>query len=122
MTYTLPTAAEFKARHVLFADLTDAYVNTMIAEASRFVDETWCEDDYQPAIMFLAAHNAVGEGALGGRTDTSGVIASEKLGDASINYGGISSGSSLEINYNSTAYGKRYLQLLRVNQPAILIT
>jgi glucose dehydrogenase len=122
MPYTIPTASDFKARHVAFVDLTNSYIDAVMLEASRFVDESWLEPDYQPALMFLTAHMLVSEGALGARADTAGLITSEKLGDAAVTYGNAVSEMKSVSDYTSTSYGRRYLQLLRVNQPGVMIT
>lgn len=116
MPYEKPTAAQLKARHPAFSELADPYIDAVIADANRFVDETWCEPDYQPAIMFLAAHMLVCEGALGGDVDTPGPVVSDKLGDAAVTYANAVDSSKSVSDYSSTAYGRRYLELLRVNQ------
>jgi hypothetical protein len=120
MPYTIPTANEFQLRYTEFAAVNDTLIDFVIADAARFVDETWLEDDYQRAIMAFAAHQLIMEGALGGNTSSSGVIQSEKLGDASTTYGvgGSSSGS----DFGSTTYGKTFLRIQRVNVPAVAIT
>lgn len=56
MAHTPPTLAQFRALFPEFADVADASVQFALDEATRFVTTQWIERDYQPAIMFLAAH------------------------------------------------------------------
>jgi len=121
MPYVIPTAIEFKARFApAFADLDDAYIDVMIAEAARNVDTGWSEEDYQPAIMFLAAHNIAEEKSLGGVYGSPGMTISSKLGDASDTYAQNTSIDSMGI-YGGTVYGRRYAQLLRLNAQAVIL-
>lgn len=117
MPYTTPTAQQLKTRHPAFVDLDSDYVDAVIADAARLIDSTWFEADYQPAIMYLAAHMMTLEGNNDG--DDKGVVVSERIGDASASYAAPGAQSSVS-DYQATSYGRRYLQLLRVNQPAIL--
>lgn len=119
MPYTTPTASELKARYPEFASVSDTLVNFAISDAGRFVDTGWFEADYQRAIMALAAHILVQDGALGGSTVVSGNITSEKLGDASVSYGAaVGAGNS---EYGTTSYGRYFLKIQRVNVPAVVI-
>lgn len=119
MPYLLPTATQLKTRFPEFADVADATVDAVIADASRFVDESWFELDYQPAIIALAAHFLTTEGALGGRTDVSGAITSEKLGDASWTYATPTGSASSE--FSGTAYGRTFIRIQRVNVPGVVL-
>ncbi len=120
MPYTLPTSTEFIARFPAFAAVDDGYIDLMIGEAARNVDDSWAELDYQPAIMFLAAHNMVEEGILGRDIDASGAITSSKLGDAQDSYASPVNSDSSSI-YGSTVYGRRFAQLQRVNVQAVVL-
>lgn len=131
MPYVTPTAAQFKARFPIFSDTDDTVIAALITEASRRVDNTWKEGDYQPAIMYLAAHllatdnsaegSSVQVGAAGGRT-----IASESFGgglsrsytNSSFNAEG---SLSADDEYGTTEYGRRYYALLRLNKRGPLV-
>jgi len=120
MPYTLPTATQFKARFPEFDALGDAYIDVMIGEAARNMDESWEELDYQPAIMFLTAHNIAEEQSLGGIYGAPGMTTSSKLGDAQDTYATNQSFDASSI-YGGTVYGRRFAQLQRVNVPAVAL-
>lgn len=119
MPYTTPTASELKARYPEFDSVSDTLVDFAISDAGRFVDETWFEDDYQRAIMALAAHFLAQDGALGGSTVVSGNVTSEKLGDASVSYGAAVGAANNE--YGTTSYGRAFLRIQRANVPSVVI-
>jgi hypothetical protein len=127
MPYELPTASQFKTRFPIFEDKDDALVTMIIAEASASVDSSWAEADYQPAIMYLAAHllatdnSAEGESVIIGGS-AGGGIASESFGGMSISYDKGSSANSAASNskWGSTEYGRRFYDLLVRNKPAIV--
>jgi Protein of unknown function (DUF4054) len=132
--YTFPTVDDFRAKFPEFADLDDAYIQILLDDAGRAVDQTWTEGDYTNAILFLAAHyheldlmattasDATAEGVPAGQT-----ITSEHIGPISISYGktgaGTSSGSggAHASTLDSTVYGQRYQDLLIKNIPAVLV-
>lgn len=55
MAYETPTASDLKTRYPAFADVADATIEYWLADAARFVDESWSQPDYAPAIMAYAA-------------------------------------------------------------------
>lgn len=134
MPYTLPTPAQLKTKLPAFASVPDATIQDAIDEAKASVDESWIEADYQPAIIYLAAHllalngvlwSAALAGPVGGLI-AGGAVSEAKVGDVMVKLGGSSggavggsagSGSGLA----STPYGKRYLELLRRNHPAVAL-
>jgi hypothetical protein len=120
MPYSLPTPLQVTER---FAPRFDALpltrVGYAIEEAARFVDNTWFEGDYQPAIMHLAAHILVSEGALGGEINTSGPLQSKKLGDASKTWGSFATMSASE--FSGTSFGRRFLAIQKANVPAVVV-
>lgn len=121
MPYVIPTANQLQTRFPAFAAVDDAYIDLIILEASRSVDESWLEDDYQNAIMYLAAHIMFSEGVTGDIDPaTTGAIVSDKLGDASTTYANHTTSSSSS-DYGTTIYGRGYLRLLRLNHPAVAV-
>lgn len=129
MPHTVPTRDQFRTRFPIFEDTSDELIDMLLLEASGQVDTSWRESDYQPAIMYAAAHllatdnSAEGEqveiGAAGG-----GQVASESFAGMSISYATGSSGSgslSASERWGGTEYGRRYLSLLKQNKPAIVV-
>jgi hypothetical protein len=120
MSHTVPTAAEFKARHTAFAAVADGTVDTFLAEASRSVSTCWAEADYADAIMYLAAHLYSEEQSAGGikAASKAGPIKRVKADTVEIEY----AGSFLsDANLSSTVYGRRFLALRQRNVPAVLV-
>lgn len=120
MSYDVPTVADFRARFPEI-DATDAVIQTAIDDAADMVDTTWLEKDFQKAILFLAAHYVtIGAAEVAGTIGDEQTIASESFGPISVSYqkteGGASDGSS----FGTTGYGRRYLELLKLNFPGML--
>lgn len=114
MPYATPTAAELKARYPAFVDVDDTLIDSVIVDAERNVDESWIEADYQPAVMALAAHLLVEEGATGRDVEFAGAITSSKLGDAQDTYSGLTAAQAAG-EYSSTTYGRKFMQLRSLN-------
>jgi hypothetical protein len=122
MTYTIPTAAQFKARHLRFAAVADGTADAYLAEASRTVGFGWSDGDGPDGIMYLAAHMMVMEGALDPTKTSLGVgnqIKKVKAGEVETEFAtdakpdGIS--GKFWATYGSTFYGRRYLDLAARN-------
>jgi Protein of unknown function (DUF4054) len=121
-----PTAADLTDRFPAFAAVPSATLNAALAEAATRVDSTWTAGDYPLGVMLYAAHvltlDGLGTGAeaalsaagaLGFQTMRSGSLQLERAAPTSAE----GRPSSLE----ETTYGRRFLTLLRVNQPAVLV-
>jgi hypothetical protein len=113
-TYTVPSYADFAARFGSeFSTVAQGTVEAAIADASRQVDQSWLVEDYAPAILLLAAHILITDGALtGGASNAHGPITSESRGDASYSYAQSSTDSGW---LASSPYGARFARLQRVN-------
>lgn len=120
MPYVIPTAGELQTRYPAFVDVDPDLIDDTIADAARFVDESWFEEDYQPAIMALAAHMLVEDGATGRDVQYAGVITSSKLGDAQDTYSGLS-GSEMMGEYSSTSYGRKYMRIRAANHAGVIL-
>jgi len=114
MPYTLPTVSDFRDRFPEFDSKADTQVEAAITDASRRVDNTWIEGDYQTAILYLAAHLiAVADAAASG----GGVIQSERIGPISVTYAVDASTKPGQLA--STSYGQYWAELNRLNNPPI---
>jgi len=134
MPYTLPTAAQFKAKFPTFAAVGDPTIDLAITEASASVDISWVEADYQPAVLYLAAHIMTIDGVVIAGSDlgsaggviNAGLVEEMKVGDVMVKLGGAAkagsgSGSGSMSGLRSTGYGLRYLELLRRNRSPVYI-
>jgi hypothetical protein len=128
MTVDVPTPADLKAKLPYFAGVDDTVMADTITEAGRSVDDSWIVGDQKNAIMYLAAHllfvlgaTSTG-GAPPGGVGGSGVVQSQSIGDASVSFAVNSymkGSGDLQDDYRSTIWGRQYLRLLRLNQPAV---
>lgn len=130
MPYTVPTTEQFRTKFPTFAGVADATINAAIQEASASVDLSWIEADYQPAILYLAAHILTVDGSLYGNIGSiggvigAGLVSEAKVGDVQVKLGaagGGAGGGGYSSGYASTPYGLRYRDLLKRNQPAIAL-
>ena len=115
MPYTLPTADQLKTRYPAFSAVADETVEAAIQDASRSVDTTWVEGDYQPAVMALAAHMMTMEGTGADVQAQLKGFKRLKVGPLELERDG--SGSSVDAGgYGSTVYGQQYARLLMLNK------
>ncbi len=126
MPYTVPSPADLAARFPAFAAVPPAALAGAIAEAQMRVDASWLPGDYPIAIMLLAAHTLTLDGL--GTGAEAAAAAAGTLGYSSLRSGGLSldrarpaGGGAEPSMLAETTYGRRFLALLKVNQPAILV-
>jgi hypothetical protein len=119
MPFVPPTPAEFKARYPEFDALVNARIEGVLDEVVLDVGEDWPEEFRKPAMMALTGHLLAQEGAL--RSDqtaggsTASQVVSVKVGDVSTNFADVSTGDgSASGIYETTAYGRRFLDLKRL--------
>lgn len=118
-----PTPADFLTRFPTFAAVATDVLASALTEAATRVDSTWTASDLPLGIMLYAAHvltldgfGTGAEAALG----AAGAFGFQSLQAGSLTLGrkaGDGSGSIL----SETTYGRRFLALLKVNQPAVLV-
>lgn len=119
MAYTVPTADELQTRYPAFADVADVTVDYWIDDAQRFVDESWTESDYAPALMALAAHNMSLAGMGTEATTVSSLPAGVtrfKSGSFEANFTDDAANARMAGSFGATRYGQEYLLLLRRNK------
>ncbi|MGO4127788.1 DUF4054 domain-containing protein [Inquilinus sp. YAF38] len=116
-----PTPAELKARFPGFAAVADAVVQTALDEAALQVGGDWASQaDLRLGRLLLAAHvltlDGQGSGAeaataaAGGfRRMRSGALELERIAEAGPGA------------LDSTGYGRRFLELMRRNVPAVTV-
>jgi hypothetical protein len=125
MPYTIPTADDFFTRFPIFEDKDEDMVTAILAEAASAIDESWRETDYQPAILYLAAH-LIATDNTDAATDVEfgppGVVSSESFAGMSVGYGKVPAASAANASvYGATEYGRRYYSLLVKNKPGVTV-
>lgn len=117
MAHTAPTPADLKLRYDAFAAVDDAKVQYWLTDALRFVDTSWDEHDYAPALMAAAAHHMALR-KLG--TDVTAQIpagvTSFKSGDFSASIAESAAARSAAGGWAATEYGLEFKALLRRNK------
>ncbi len=125
MAYVQPGVADLRARFPTFAIVPDIPVAAALAEAAIRVDTSWTEGDYAPAILLYAAHLLTLDGQ--GTSAEAALAAAGALGFTTLQSGTLSLGRSPRPDAAAggilaeTTYGRRFLALLRANQPAVLV-
>jgi hypothetical protein len=109
-TRTVPSSDDFLVRFPEFDGTDEDTIDAVIAEANRCVDDTWTAGDYTIAIMLLTAHllTAADQGAAL-------QVISQSIGPFSETY---KAGTSWA---EGSSYGQRFLQMLKRNQPPIMV-
>jgi PHD/YefM family antitoxin component YafN of YafNO toxin-antitoxin module len=145
MPYALPTVNEFRARLPEFADTENGDITAGILAASDFIDDSWIEADYKPALIYLAAHLmsmqamaiAAGGGSSGGSVnagDGDVYVSNVNVEGRSISWG-VKAGARSTTNSSSgasivsagsefwkrTFYGQLFEKLLRRNVIPVLV-
>ena len=121
MPLVSPTPADLIARFPAFADVATSSLQAALTEAATRVDNTWTPSDYPLGVMLYAAHvltlDGLGSGAeavLG----AAGAFGFKSFAAGSLTLG--RTGTPGDI-VSETTYGRRFLALLKVNQPAVLV-
>jgi len=127
MSYTEPVAADLKMRYPAFAAVDDATIDYWLTDAHRYVDQSWTEMDYAPALIAAAAHNML-------KAPVAGIAGSDVAGFAAAGVTRFKSGTfdaqfsdeavkvALAGGWASSPYGQDYLALLRRNVPSMGVT
>ena len=126
MPYVVPAPADLAARFPAFAAVPPQILAQAIAEAQTRVDTRWLPGDFTVAILLLAAHTLTLDGL--GIGAEAAAAAAGTLGFTALRSGGLSLERSRAPARTAepsilaeTTYGRRFLALLRVNQPAVLV-
>lgn len=129
MPYVAPTVEQLKVRYPEFKDVATETIQAALDAAATKVDESWREADFQEARMLYAGHTMTLAG-LGSSREAkfSGLsaagISQIKISSLSVSMAkdGFYSRNPVRAGeLSSTSYGTRFLQLMRVNFPAVLV-
>jgi len=122
--YVKPSAAHLVARYPAFADVEVTTIRAWLADAERYVDESWAEGDYAPALMALAAHNMTlaglgTEAAVFARVPAG--ITAMKSGSMSLSFTPESANARAAGGLSSTRYGMEFRTLQARNHSGPLV-
>jgi hypothetical protein len=138
MAFTAPGVEDFYDRYPEFAGVEDYRIDALLREAAAEVGSGWIESDRHLAMMAYAAHVLATELASAAVSSlpsagsegsaTSRPIIRKTVGPLSLQYekssasSNSSSGSvAATVGFESTAYGVRFLQLMRRSFPPVLV-
>lgn len=134
MALTPPTADALTTRYPAFKGTDVGLINAILQEALGAVDETWIPADQQPALLAYAAHllaiERMGDQSVtlddGSVLPTAGPLKSASVGPASFDFSDAALSIQAQQNAStnglaSTPFGRRYLELLRRNKPAVAV-
>lgn len=113
MAYAAPTPADLKVKYPAFAAVPDATIQVYLNDAP--VDETWSERDYAAAIMAWSAHEMVGAGIGANEVAAYAAAGVSRLKSGTLDVS-FATGASGSTGYESTGYGRSWLELLRRNK------
>lgn len=121
MAYSPPTTSDLKARYPAFGPVSDENIQYWLTDAERFVDQSWMEGDYSPALIAVAAHNMMAAGVTGLATSALGSLLAKgvtqfKSGTFSGEFSDEAIKQALAGGWASTKAGQEYLLLLRRNK------
>lgn len=127
MAYAEPTPSDLKARYPAFVGVDDVVIQYWLDDSARYVDQSWMEQDYGPALIAVAAHNMVGAKVAGIAQDDISELAGSgltqfKSGTFSASFSEEAAALAAEGGWASSAYGREYLMLLRRNRPSMGVT
>jgi hypothetical protein len=117
MAYDAPTPAELKLRYPAFSTVADEDADYWLADAQRYVDTSWGEGDYAPALMAVAAHHMAGAGLVtGAGLNIPAGVERFRSGSFDIAFSGDAVKAQVTGGWGSTKYGQEYLELLARNK------
>lgn len=129
MPYVAPTVADLKTRYAEFTQVPDAQLQLALDDAANRVDLTWREADFQQAQLLYAAHVLTLQGL--GTSREAKFAALSAAGISQIKISSLSLSMAKEGTYArnstragelaSTTYGVQFLELVRLNFPAVLV-
>jgi hypothetical protein len=115
MAYTAPSPADLILRYPAFASVAEDVRQYWLTDAQRFVDETWQEGDYAPALMARAAHSMALEELGGGAGIIPAGVTRFKSGAMDVAFSEAAASAQTKGGYGATRYGIEFQALLRRN-------
>jgi hypothetical protein len=117
MAYTKPTPADLILRYPAFTGVTEPIRQYWLTDAERYVDTSWSEADYAPALMAYAAHRMTEEKVAGITADAASSalasgLTSWKSGSANLSFSDKAIDQAAVGGLSADRYGREYLELL----------
>lgn len=118
----IPTSLSIKNRFPVFAGIPDSVIEFAIEEASLVVDGSWGTATEQLlAISYVVAHFLM-VGIQRMESASGQVVTAERIGEMSITYlAPPVPTASDSTDWTTTAFGTRYLAILKRNVPSIAV-
>lgn len=116
MAHSAPLPADLKLRYPAFTAVDDTAVQYWLTDSERFVDTTWPEGDYGPALMAAAAHSMAlgGLGASGAGALPAGVTRF-KSGALDVTISEAAASAQAKGGWAATRYGLEFHAMQRRN-------
>ena len=113
MPYTVPTLQDFRDRFPALSAVPDVRVEYWLARHAP-VTTDWIEDDYQPAILELTAHNlVVNDEVPGGEGGAMAGVTRFRSASMDVSFSEKAANAGLDGGYDATKYGQRFRIYLR---------
>lgn len=123
--YMKPLPQHLVVRYPAFEDVPTATIQYWLTDAERFVDTSWAEGDYAPALMALAAHNMVSAGLgtdAAALADMPAGVTRLKSGSLDVSFAEGATADRLSGALTASRYGAEYSLLRRRNKGGPRIT
>lgn len=124
MAYVSPTYADFVLLYPAFSGVPEVQWNLFLAKAQAKVGETWLEKDYTTAQELYIAHllemAGLGSGA-GAQLNAAGLQGVRELRSGALSFSRFAEQADAGAYgpLASTTYGQQFIELARLNFPAI---
>lgn len=127
MAYDQPSPSDLIARYPDFAAVEPATIQYWLTDSLRFVDQTWMEGDYGPAIIAHAAYEMAKRGVPGIAKSAAATAIGQGLsrwrsGSADLQFSDEAVKVALAGGYGVSIYGMEYADLLARNKIGIGVT
>jgi hypothetical protein len=121
MAYDAPTPDDLIRRYPAFAAVDPDTIQYWLTDAQRYVDQSWLEDDYAPALIAMAAHNMATNRIAGiaGSNEAAMVaagVADFRSASVQLRFSDEAIKVAVAGGYASTPYGLEYSMLLQKNK------
>lgn len=127
MPYVEPSPADLVARYPAFAAVDPATIQYWLTDSLRYVDQSWMEQDYAPALIAHAAYEMAKRGVPGIAASAAASAIGQGLsrwrsGSADLQFSDEAVKIALAGGYGVSIYGMEYAELLCRNKSGPRVT